>query len=920
MRPVKLVMSAFGSYAGEVSIDFSLISGGLFLITGDTGSGKTTIFDAITYALYDRTSGGNRDGNMMRSQYARPETDTYVEYTFSYQDQEYKIRRNPEYLRIGKRRYADGSPRYVKESPKVELILPDGSIYKGKKRETDQKIVEIMGLDADQFTQIAMIAQGDFLKLLLAESKERKKIFSKIFQTKYYYRIQEELKKRATALYVKLEHNLHETKIEMDRVENKEKDLEVLWKEAIKPEIPNASQVTEVLQLIIEYGKKEEKERKKEVAEAQKQVDIRNQKLREAELLDQLFTSYGKIEKELEKKRIEVSEGKEKQKAAEKKKTETEGLLREKIVRIQDALPMYRELDNRKVRLEEIEKEIKKNGKQLEEVEKRIESCKNKYEENQKFLEKYKNINICIEECKNIRRKLQEKLQQYEEVKKQRTKTEALREKCIVAKDESDQKQRKYRESFARYEELYQRFLNEQAGILALGLEEGIPCPVCGSKVHPRICTVSEKAPTQAEVEKSKIEREQSEKLRDESVEKLRDISSRYQAALELYQTLFEKVEDMGQEGSDKEELKELEIKIVRLSEIADLSGKLLKEQDQIRLLSQELEEKRTVLEQDITKKKIICAGQSAEYHTWKEKMPFETSAQASEALKQMEQTVEKAVKVYESVAEEVQSNLNAQKELEGRKTTLEEQLSGKEQADMEAIQTDRTEAMKNLEACNRQYMEVHNRNEKNKECQENLKRLFTKDQELQRQYEVIGNLSKTANGNLSGSVKLDFETYIQRQYFKQIIRAANKRLVRMTDGEFILKCKNVEKLGSQGQTGLDLDVYHMATDTVRDVKTLSGGESFMASLAMALGLSDIVQNTAGAIRLETMFVDEGFGSLDDTSREQAIRVLTDLADQNRLVGIISHVNELKEQIDRKLLVTKTENGSTVRWSDERRS
>lgn len=139
-----------------------------------------------------------------------------------------------------------------------------------------------------------------------------------------------------------------------------------------------------------------------------------------------------------------------------------------------------------------------------------------------------------------------------------------------------------------------------------------------------------------------------------------------------------------------------------------------------------------------------------------------------------------------------------------------------------------------------------------------------------------------------------------------------------MTGGEFILQCKDVEKLGSQGQAGLDLDVYHMATDTVRDVKTLSGGESFMASLAMALGLSDIVQHTAGAIHLDTMFVDEGFGSLDDTARDQAIRVLTDLADQNRLVGIISHVNELKEQIDRKLLVTKTENGSIVRWSDER--
>lgn len=948
MRPVKLVMSAFGSYAGEVCIDFSQIPGGLFLITGDTGAGKTTIFDAITYALYDRTSGGNRDGNMMRSQYAKAETDTYVEYTFSYQEKEYTIRRNPEYMRLGKRRYADGSPRYVKESPKVELILPDGSVFKGKKRETDQKITEIMGLDADQFTQIAMIAQGDFLKLLLAESKERKKIFSRIFQTKFYYRIQEELKKRATALYVKLENNLHETKIEMERVESVENgtvtkmdtdqletdgrtednedrsrdtektDINNLWKEIVKREIPNGGHVLEILQMLIEQGRKIEKEKKKEVAEAQKQLDMRNQQFREAERLNQLFLSYEKIEEELEKKWKDVAEKTDRLKAAEIEKQETEEQLREKIVRIQDALPLYQELDSRKDSLEQMENDFKKDEKHLEEIKKRIESCKNKREENEKFLEKYKNVNICIEECKNNRQKLLEKLQQYEEIKTQRIKTEKLKEECMAAKKESDEKQQRYREALLSYEELYQMFLNEQAGILALGLEKGMPCPVCGSKEHPSICSLSNQAPSQAEVEEAKRKREENERIRDEAGTKFQEISSRYQAAAEVYKTLLGKVEDIDREKSDKEELKELERKIKKFSEIADLAEKLVEEQERIGRMLMELEEKKAALEQDITKQKIAYAGQKAEYNTWKEKLPFETSVQARKTLEQMKQTVEKTVRVYETAAGEVRKSLDVQKELEGRKTTLGEQLSGKEQADLEAIGEQKKEAMKQLEICNGQYMDAHNRNDRNLECREALKRLFAKDRDLQKQYEIISNLNKTANGNLSGSVKLDFETYIQRQYFKQIIRAANKRLIRMTGGEFILQCKDVEKLGSQGQAGLDLDVYHMATDTVRDVKTLSGGESFMASLAMALGLSDIVQHTAGAIHLDTMFVDEGFGSLDDTARDQAIRVLTDLADQNRLVGIISHVNELKEQIDRKLLVTKTENGSIVRWSDER--
>ena len=181
MKPMKLTMSAFGSYAGQETINFKKIKSGLFLVTGDTGAGKTTVFDAITYALYDKTSGGRRDGNMMRSQYAEDDAETYVEYEFSYRDEVYRIRRNPEYFRVGKRKKADGTRGLVKESAKVSLLLPDGTEFRGKKREVDQKIEEIIGLDVNQFTQIAMIAQGDFLKLLHAESKERKKIFSQIF-------------------------------------------------------------------------------------------------------------------------------------------------------------------------------------------------------------------------------------------------------------------------------------------------------------------------------------------------------------------------------------------------------------------------------------------------------------------------------------------------------------------------------------------------------------------------------------------------------------------------------------------------------------------------------------------------------------------------------------------------------------------
>ena len=239
MRPIRLTMSAFGSYSGEETIDFTKIKNGCFLITGDTGAGKTTIFDAITYALYGRTSGGKRDGNMMRSQYADPETDTYVELCFLYRDQEYTVRRNPEYLRPSRRKYADGTIKFVKESAKVSFFLPDGKEFEGKKKEIDQKIEEIIGLDVNQFTQISMIAQGDFLKLLHAESKERKQIFSKIFHTRMFWNLQEKLKEQAKGLSVQLEKNIRDCKREMEQVQMQEDcEKEEVWRNLLEMEIP----------------------------------------------------------------------------------------------------------------------------------------------------------------------------------------------------------------------------------------------------------------------------------------------------------------------------------------------------------------------------------------------------------------------------------------------------------------------------------------------------------------------------------------------------------------------------------------------------------------------------------------------------------------------------------------------------------
>ena len=266
---------------------------------------------------------------------------------------------------------------------------------------------------------------------------------------------------------------------------------------------------------------------------------------------------------------------------------------------------------------------------------------------------------------------------------------------------------------------------------------------------------------------------------------------------------------------------------------------------------------------------------------------------------------------------EKLKSYRESCKEADGRIQSLNEQLHEKDPADLPAVMQEMEQVEQEYSVTSKKHLQIYEKNRRNQEVMEKMRHLEDVDGGLQKEYEKVSRLSKTANGTLIGSVKLDFETFVQRQYFKQIIQAANQRLIRMTSGEFLLQCRQIEHLGSQGQAGLDLDVYDMAGDSVRDVRTLSGGESFMASLSMALGLSDIVQNTAGAVSIETMFVDEGFGALDDEAREEAIRALSDLAGERRLVGIISHVNELKEQIERKLVITKTEHGSTAVWSQD---
>ena len=930
MKPLKLTMSAFGSYAGKNVIDFTGQQQGIFLITGDTGAGKTTIFDAITYALYNQTSGGERNGNMMRSQYARPETETYVELEFLYRGQTYRVRRNPDY-KITKT-LKNGKIREQKVPHSVELTMPDGTVFPEKKNATDAKIIEILGLTADQFSQIVMIAQGDFLKLLYTKSDERKMIFSKLFRTDIYWKIQENLRRKSMEMDERIQENDRAFEQEKSRIiplpESEELPLDELverlrerLKDALKEQNLRRANVEELNKKITKYeeinklfrslekirqtGKElearqaESKERRQQIENARKADKVlvaEQQNLRQQQEVEQSAQAIAKMTETLAndqemfeslKTQLQESEAKQKREAAD---------IQKKMLALEQSFPSYEALQNARSEEQQAKKVWEDLGKTSEES----------------FHKKEAGIAA-----------LKEQQKQQEQVVEQ-------------TKKNWEQTSLGASESAKHYEHMYEAFLKEQAGILAENLSAGCPCPVCGSTIHPDPAKLSDHAVTELEVEQAKKTRAAAEEKRDlayaafeaEKTEKqkLAQAVEKEEADFVLAQTIA------------KQQRKEAEQNYVSLQKIAEqIREKLVypsfaEAKKQYAAMQKALE----AAEQEIAKKRRKVSELAEAMNTLKgQKLAEEENQKTAKKLaakteKEYAKLLEKSGFVSEEtyhlaiLPERSRSKLEREeKEYESQclrqqseQKLLEKQVSGKTYTDTTELNEQLKAEKQALKEAEKTYMELHTAYENDRSVLQNCAVYLEKGKKLESEDQVIKSLSKTANGRLSGSAKIDFETYIQRQYFKQIIHEANKRLLTMSNHQFILKLKEEANTGRKTNEGLDLSVYSLVTDSERDVKTLSGGESFLAALAMALGLSDIVERSAGAIHPDMMFIDEGFGSLDAQSRQQAIEVLAELAGDSRMVGIISHVTELKEQIDRKLVVSRTDKGSRAVWTE----
>lgn len=905
MRPVYIRMSAFGPYAGIQELNMEeLGAGGLYLITGDTGAGKTTIFDAITFALYGEASGDSREAGMLRSKYADPSVPTEVELTFIYGGKTYKICRNPEYERPTKR-----GTGMTMQKAEAELIYPDGRVVT-KPKDVTAAVTEIMGVNREQFCQIAMIAQGKFRDLIEKGTTERQKIFREIFRTAPYQQVQDILKGKYRAL---------ERECETLRESVKQYIQGILWNKDASEETP----VEEVMELLTEQNKADQEIQAGLLEEIQQKEQVL-QKIRSELERDRERKKRQKLYLELQDKRQEQQEQLvevRRRYQGEQEKGPERQRIGDEISRLESLMPQYLHLEELKKneRADQDERE-KLSGKQRQ-YEAKQEELKGKIQEGREAGESLADAPEEYQKLLFESEKHQKYMERLQNLSKVILQYEKLQQDLLVKQREYQTVRDRVQEKESEYRVKNQAFLDEQAGILAQTLVEDQPCPVCGSIHHPAPAEQNPGAPSKDELELLQQELEQCRVREAEASRKagelLGNVQSRAESikreaeGLELTGTLEEmkhQLADLQKQGQTTE--KQLQQEKGLASEKVkqkDMWNRLLPEQEKaLEKVTEELQQTRE--RQAALESKQKAAGEEIQRLT--EVLPYPGQKEAQDKHIEL---VQKQNVMKRQLEQEEKAVQTAEVEIagtEGRLKELRQQLEEAVEADTEALRQKQAEIETEKVACEERGKELHHRIQNNRSVLKNLQNRSKELVEKEKQYTMARSLAVTALGNIPGKEKIMLETYVQMTYFDRIIARANTRLMVMTGGQYEMKRRRGSS-NLRSQSGLELDVIDHYNGSERSIRTLSGGESFQASLSLALGLADEIQASAGGIRLDTMFVDEGFGSLDSESLEQAVQALAGLAESKRLVGIISHVDELKNRIDRQIVVKKERSGGS---------
>jgi len=1060
MKPIRLVMEAFGSYGKQTSVDFRKPNQNLFLISGDTGAGKSTIFDAIVFALYGEASSSEtkKEGEVLRSQYAALCVEPFVKLEFSEGEDIYTVKRIPGYRKLRTRGAESGTLKETPETEKVSLTMPDGQEYIGSLKETNGKIEEIVGLTKAQFMQVAMIAQGEFMKILREESKQKKEIFRKLFHTELFEKIVRELERRKTekgkALEgVKTECRTIAANVTIPEEYESAESLNALKSQIMGGTLANMEQFMAGLEALCKHLSQEQSQ----IAEGYHQAEEKRDKTKEAytraEGIVKYFAQLENAEKILEECERAGDEIKEKEalirdiraayeilglfaryEEAQKKAKETDANIKAK----KELLPVLTAAAHE---ADEIEKRTKKelDAEQgsLHRIKERVEEAKKTFEKIKAAQENLKKSKSALNKAGKAEEKEQKALRDlkeketawkeraaglgnaeaaYEAWKGKNMEAERLeKEVCDLKKIKSDlarcdakmheaqakfeAAERAYEQKNDEYQTLNKRYMASRAKYFVDRLEEGKPCPICGAIEHPSpyrieadVEDISKELLEEMKKEAEALNKKQSaaaqksgaavtafeekEKAFLVSFEKLHESMLKHigivakemtdETVEELFKRWKNTVTKEGEElDKNVKELHDLERALSnaetekdKLGEAIEASHKAveaantavkssereiesLKEGGSYASEEEAIKELQTAEEQYALKKKeydkaAANASKAAADKTktetsisqYEQELPVQIAdaAKKKEAYETMMRDKDLAASEWKALVEkhhknepeqlqkEVQDYGKKKASAESLKNAAQKEVAGKERPDLESLEKECRKAQEAYRAALENFDTIKERYKENQKVYEKLKPRNQECAAAASEYHKLERLYKLFSGNVSGG-RMDLETYVQRYYLEQILYAANRRFREMSAGQFELRMIDLDKAGEgRSNKGLDLMVYSTVTGKTREIRTLSGGESFMAALALSLGMADQIQQSAAALNLDMMFIDEGFGSLDEHSRSQAVKVLKEMAGGSRLVGIISHVTELKQEIDNQLLVRRDENGSYIEW------
>ena len=926
MRPIKLVLSAFGPYASKIELDLSKLGeNGVYLITGDTGAGKTTIFDAITFALFGKPSGDIRDVKTLRSEYAKEEIETYVELDFVYHDEEYHIYRRPEYTYTHVQK--NGEVKQRSKATDAYLILPNGERIV-KPTEVTKQVEQLLGMKRDQFRQIAMIAQGSFLEILNADTKERGKLFEKVFMTSKYSVLMDRLNQMAKESYLAL----NDAKLRLQQIisdvrvpdilqEQYAQTLETFAMDDIQP-------VYDLLDEIIASSKESTEKLQKQKAQIQNQLQkSRKEETEKTKQLQDLLS----LEKLLKEKPLKEEKA---NLYAERVKNDGEkyhiqiDALKKEQAQIEHELPEYESLTKLSTKLAEIKKQISIISKDLEtkiNFKKQLdEDIALKQKEAHTLTDSELSLSKVILKGEEIEKKISAFHHASMIQSNYQNAVNTLKEKTQLLQESTDRKvilQKQYDDAQISY------FAN-QAGLLALRLTKGEPCPVCGSLEHPRPASHSNKLVTEEEINQYKKKVDQAEKEYQITSKACADASLKMNALQNELELVLKSVTEETVSFEDvqlfidehtvqlKKEEKEISTRIKQLQQQS-------KRYQELQKMIPQLQQKLTAISEEVSQNQIAQTKLSVEYEQLQKqvqeitaKLKYTSETEAKNRISMITKQIleyQQQINRLESESKLAMDELvyvSAQIDmLKGKVSSSIDEIPN-QQKQLKILQTE----IENLQVQQEEILKcIHNTEIYESDAQDTKKKIVTESDAYQiklSRYSSLKELADVAMGNgRSSKEKITLQEYVQIAYLDRMIHKANERYLSMSNQQYQL-VRSAGTKDKRSHEALDLDVIDFSNGSIRPVSSLSGGESFIASLALALGMSDEIQSQAGGIQIDTMFIDEGFGTLDQDSLNNAIQTLTNLSGENRLVGIISHVKELKERIHKGIIVTKDLHGS----------